>query len=215
MVWADKHDIGSLFQSLVTLLLKKNSHCLPLVNCLTTLWSPPLVFPAGPSIFPDFESLYTNIKATHATEIISSFLYLNTDLFQRNNISLRAFKDFLNIIFTWNVFKYKDNYYLQKIGLRMGCACGPSIVNIYIYILEKSYLERNPSLFYKRFIDDIFMASITELNIPDLTSLFLYLKLNIIMGNVVIFLNLEISFNHLTKSLFFKLYFTPTNTFSY
>lgn len=41
----------------------------------------------------------------------------------------------------------------------MGSKCGSSIANIVVYIFEKKFLHiyRNSIIFYKRFIDDIFL----------------------------------------------------------
>lgn len=80
--------------------------------------------------------------------------------------------------------------FLQKIGLSMGCKCGPSVVNFYLYLLEKNWLSLNPEIIYKRFIDDIFIISKVEFSLDDLKSQFLYLKLNIIFDKEVVFLDL-------------------------
>jgi len=39
----------------------------------------------------------------------------------------------------------------------MGTKCGPSIANVYLYILEIQFLKIHRPLFYSRFIDDIFI----------------------------------------------------------
>jgi hypothetical protein len=70
-------------------------------------------------------------------------------------------------------------------------------------------------LFYGRFIDDICLISNEKLNERDFKSYFLNLKLNIIQSKVINFLDLEITFDILTKKLNFSLYVKPTNTFCY
>jgi hypothetical protein len=126
-----------------------------------------------------------------------------------------AFNIFLTLIFTCNIFSFEENYYLQLIGLPMGCICGPAIANLYIYILEQKWLNLNPDKIYFRFIDDIFIASPTPLDLNDLRSYFLYLVLNIEQGKIVIFLDLRISFDSILGKFIFSLYIKPTNTFSY
>ena len=61
----------------------------------------------------------------------------------------------------------------------MGCICGPSIANLYVYILEKEWLNKHKDIIYYRFIDDIFIASGYKINLLEFKSTFGYLKLNI------------------------------------
>jgi hypothetical protein len=45
------------------------------------------------------------------------------------------------IFFTRKIdFRFKNKYYIQISGLPMGCICGPTIANIFMYILI--YLNR-------------------------------------------------------------------------
>jgi len=69
-------------------------------------------------------------------------------------INIIAFKKILEII-----FKYKNVCYRQIKGIAKGSKCGSSIANIVVYIFEKKFLHiyRNSIIFYKRFIDDIFL----------------------------------------------------------
>ena len=97
----------------------------------------------------------------------------------------------------------------------MGTKCGPSIANIYINCLEKSFLEVYKPLVYYRFIDDIFMVAHSDFVIDNLGTHFDYLKLNISSSNTVNFLDLNISYNKLIEELEFSVYIKPTNTFSY
>jgi hypothetical protein len=97
----------------------------------------------------------------------------------------------------------------------MGCICGPSVANLFVYILERKWLSLNPDLIYYRFIDDIFIASFGDIDLIIFKSQFVYLKLNIESGNVVNFLDLNISFDSIIGRFRFSLYIKPTNTFSY
>ena len=70
-------------------------------------------------------------------------------------MSIIGFRKILDLIFTCNIFKYDKIFFLQLIGLPMGCVCGPSVANLYVYILEKEWLViHNNELIYFRFIDD-------------------------------------------------------------
>ena len=48
-------------------------------------------------------------------------------------------------------------FYRQIKGIAMGSKSGPSIANIFVFIFEKEFLRIHRPIFYKRFIDDIFM----------------------------------------------------------
>jgi hypothetical protein len=93
-----------------------------------------------------------------------------------------------------------------------------SIANIFVYILEKKWLHIHKPLYYKRFIDDVFII-ISRLNylfvIESLKNAFGSLKLNLVIDKSVDFLDLSISFDFITGHLIFKVYFKSTKTFSY
>jgi hypothetical protein len=97
----------------------------------------------------------------------------------------------------------------------MGCIAGPSIANLYIYILEYEWLSLNPEIIYYRFIDDIFIAVKYLINLEDFKAIFLYLKLNIEQNDIVSFLDLLIKFDTISKRFHFNLYIKPTNTHGY
>ena len=97
----------------------------------------------------------------------------------------------------------------------MGSNLGPSIANIVVYKLENKWFKIHRPIIYKRFIDDIFIASATKININEFKDNFGYLKLNVIHEKVIQFLDLEIYFDQIINKLNFSLYIKPTNTFSY
>lgn len=160
----------------------------------------------------DFESLYTNIDKNVAIDIITDYVKQFLDL---NLIDAYAFNEILKLIFENNVFRYNKSFFIQLIGLAMGCICGPVIANIFVYLLERKWLHIHRPIAYFRFIDDIFMLSLYILNEIDFKSYFLNLKLNIVCNKTVVFLDLSISFDPLIQKLKFSLYIKPTNTFSY
>ena len=97
----------------------------------------------------------------------------------------------------------------------MGIKCAPALANMYISILEKSFLDIHRPLIYRRFVDDIFAGFNRNFDINILKSHFGYLKLNIVSEEEVTFLDLKISLNKFTCKLDFNMYLKPTNTFSY
>lgn len=46
----------------------------------------------------------------------------------------------------------------------MGCICGPSVANLYLHLVEKSWIVIHRPLIYTRLIDDIFYISETALD---------------------------------------------------
>ena len=162
----------------------------------------------------DFESLYTNIDPVDATNKICKYLSDN-ELLSSKHLNIRAFKSILTLIFKNNVFQFQNSYFRQTIGLPMGCKCGPTIANIYLYIIEKDWVTNHSPLIYGRFIDDICYISEVELDEEQFQRHFIYLKLNIEKGDSINFLDLKISFDYLTNRFVTTLFTKPTNTFSY
>ena len=97
----------------------------------------------------------------------------------------------------------------------MGSICGPSVANIFVYVLEKHWLGIEKPLIYVRFIDDIYILMNKKLDYNNFKNQFLNLVLNIVEADVVNFLDLNISYDQITCKLNFSLYTKPTNTFSY
>jgi hypothetical protein len=162
-------------------------------------------------ISADFESLYSNINHSDAIKIITK--YINKVNYKDFNTT--AFIEILKLVLNNNFFTFGDKIFKQINGIAMGIKCGPSIANLVVNDYEKKWLlEYNPAL-YKRYIDDIFIITNDLLSIETLRSSFNYLKLTVEIGNEVNFLDLNISINKLLKKINFKLYFKPTNTFSY
>ena len=161
----------------------------------------------------DFESLYTNIDQNECLNLISDFM---RDKLNDENIKIEGFYTILKLILENNFFSFEGSfYYHQKIGIAMGSRCGPSIANIFVYILEKRWLDIYKPLLFSRFIDDIFIILKESEMIESLQNAFGSLKLNVCSSNIVNFLDLNISLNPVSNSLVFTPYYKPTNTFSY
>ncbi len=160
----------------------------------------------------DFESLYTNIKSEDAINKITDFLSQN---FKSHHIDNIGIFEILKLVFNNNIFEYNKNYYNQINGLIMGVICGPTIANLYLYILEINWYQIERPLMYKRYIDDICYINIGEVDLDKFTKIFDYLKLNIVKDKIVNFLDLNISTDTHTHKFKTSLYVKPTNTFQY
>ena len=97
----------------------------------------------------------------------------------------------------------------------MGSVAGPSIANMFVMIFEIGWCKIHRPIIYYRFIDDLFVVLSNNQNISDLEMAFGSLKLKSLSGKNVQFLDLDISINSITNNLSFKVFFKPTNTFSY
>ena len=133
----------------------------------------------------------------------------------RIEISTTGFHELLKIIFNFNYFCFNNSFYKQKEGISMGCKAAPAIANLYLSILENNFLIIHRPLIYYRFIDDIFTVVNNDFDINILKNFFGYLKLNVVGGKIVNFLDLNINLNSLTNKLNFSLYIKPTCTYSY
>ena len=160
----------------------------------------------------DFESLYTNIDLVLALQIITDFM---KDKLDTNHLNIQSFNEILKIVLFNNYFKFENNYFKQIKGIAMGTKCGPAIANVVVNFFEEKFLVIHKPLFYKRFIDDIFLVVKKDFNIDQLKEFFKPLKLNICGGNEIVFLDLAISLNSFTGKTIFKIYIKPTNSFSY
>ena len=160
----------------------------------------------------DFESLYTNIKLQDAIDITMDVIINSINSV---HIDSTGFNKLLQLVLLNNVFQYQSKYFKQINGLAMGSNLGPTVASIVVYKLEQKWLYVYKPLIYKRFIDDIFIASVTEVETEILAKSFLYLKLNIVCGNSVQFLDLIIEYDSICNRIITSLYIKPTNTFAY
>jgi len=150
----------------------------------------------------DFESLYTSIVPEKAITLICDFMSNRLDSV---HLDITALYVFLKLIFTKNIFSFLLWFYIQTLGIAMGCRCGPSLANLYLYILEFKWIDIHRPLGYFRFIDDIFLISENEINLNEFKQQFDYLKLNILISDSVNFLDLNIMYDCFKSKLKFIL----------
>jgi len=176
-----------------------------------------MFFPSNCSLFScDFESLYSNIDLDDALFVICDFM---KNKINSKHLNIKALYNFLKLIFENNYFIFNKKYYRQLNGIAMGTKAGPSIANIYVYILEKSFLNIHRPLFYVRFIDDIFIITLSNFDISILPTFFKNLNLIISeKSKICNFLDLTISLSETSNKngehkLNFTVYKKPTDTF--
>lgn len=105
----------------------------------------------------DVNSLYTEIPHNEGLHALTHFLQERPDpRIPSTDFLVKLAECVLNM----NVFKFKDQMYIQKRGTAMGTRMAPSYANLFMAYLENSFLaskEKRP-IMWKRFIDDIFMV---------------------------------------------------------
>ena len=174
-----------------------------------------LRFDQKPKIFSfDVTSLYPSIDPFIAIPFITEYLDNNNHL-DYNHLSPSGFKSLLELFFSNNIFKFMDKFFVQILGVPMGCICGPSIANIFLYILEMKWAVIYRPLVYKRYIDDGLLITDKDFDFDHFKSFFFNLNFTITTGEVVNYLDLNISFNSATNKMKCSLYTKPTHVNKY
>jgi len=160
----------------------------------------------------DFANLYTSINSEDAIHRISDFIRAN---FNSNNITTVGFNAILKLVLFNNIFEFNNFYYIQIDGIAMGCKCGPSIANLYLYILEKHWLYLVRPLLYDRYIDDGLVVNKGKLNVEFYKEQFSPLQLTYENKKETNILDLIAKVNLITNRIDFNLYIKKTQTFQY
>jgi hypothetical protein len=104
----------------------------------------------------DYEAAYTYIELQNAINIIMDII---------KDHSIFDMKVLLEIVLYNSIFQHQTKRFRQKKGLAIGSNLGPTVASLVVYKLEKSWMFIHKPLIYKRFLDDIFIASYNEINI--------------------------------------------------
>ncbi|EYC45601.1 hypothetical protein Y032_0422g1193 [Ancylostoma ceylanicum] len=70
----------------------------------------------------------------------------------------------INSVLSCNVFRFDNKFYEQRRGLAMGNRIAPLLAIIFLDHIEKISLTSG-ILLYKRYIDDVFVIGITEMDV--------------------------------------------------
>jgi hypothetical protein len=160
-----------------------------------------MIFETKPMIYSmDFTSLYSKMNHTHTANTITDYI---KDFLDTTHLTAFGLRSLILIILNYNYFKYEEDFYKQLDGMAMGVICGPTLANLYLYILEIKWLNLNKPLVYLRFIDDIFLVIKDKLDIENFVKTFIYLTLNIVTDDIVNFLDLYAMYDKTTKKLKF------------
>ena len=100
------------------------------------------IFPSETKIFSsDFDSLYMYLNIDHYLCLNYLSDYFKDKLTGNMDLSIFVFKRILEIVLKNNFFRYKNDFYKQISGIIMGSKAGPSIANIFLYLMEIKWME--------------------------------------------------------------------------
>ena len=78
-----------------------------------------------------------------------------------SNLDRASFEKFLRLATKESFFIFDKTFYKQKDGVAMGYSLGPTLANSFLCYREKRWLDKCPEefkpVFYKRYVDDIFV----------------------------------------------------------
>lgn len=116
-----------------------------------------LIIPEGSLLVTlDVCSLYTNIPHKDGIEAVRQEYERSAS---DHSIDGATLATLLKLILQYNNFEFNDDHFVQVNGTSMGTKIGPNYANIFMGVLEKEFLSSQTltPLFYKRYIDDIFL----------------------------------------------------------
>lgn len=112
----------------------------------------------------DIDSLFTNIPLDETIEICINLLFENKE--EINGLNKSQLKTLITLATKQSFFLFNNEFYCQKDGVSMGSPLGPTLANIFLCYYEKKWLEECPEkirpIFYKRYVDDIFILCDNE-----------------------------------------------------
>lgn len=105
----------------------------------------------------DVVSLYTNIPHNDGIQAVVHAYDRSSD--DQKTIGSDTLSTLLKSILQLNNFGFNASHYLQISGTSMGTRIGPNYASIFMSVLENDFLGKRElkPLYYKRFIDDIFL----------------------------------------------------------
>ena len=107
----------------------------------------------------DVDLVFTNIPLKETSNICTNLLYNYVDVMQGINKS--AFENFLSLATQKSYFTFNDILPKQKDGVAIRSSLRPTMTNFFLSFYEMKWLQQCPNqfkpVFYRRFVDDIFV----------------------------------------------------------
>ena len=122
------------------LTLLKECHSVPSHTLLITL---------------DVDSMYTNIDNTQGLRCLRRIFDTHPDLARPYDMLL----ELISVSLSGNDFLFDGSFWLQTSGTAMGKIFAPAYANLFMAVIEQDFFLTRTTipLFYKRYLDDIFM----------------------------------------------------------
>ena len=112
----------------------------------------------------DVDALFTSIPLEETINICLDELYKNETLV--SNFTKSELKTLLELATKNALFIFDNKYFHQIDGVAMGSPLGPCLANIFMNFYEKIWLDNCPEdirpIFYRRYVDDIFILCKSE-----------------------------------------------------
>ena len=126
----------------------------------------------------DIDSLFTNVPLEETKEIVIKNVFGRKR--KINGLSKSDFRDLLKLATMGTVFYFNGNYYKQLDGLAMGSPLGPALANAFLCYHGRKWLRECPvtyaPIFYKRYVDDIFVLLKSESQVNNLLFYQIYIR---------------------------------------
>lgn len=169
----------------------------------------------------DIKSLYTNIDRRKCRAVVASLLVKHHVPTQRRRFLIAL----LDIVFQFPIFEFNSKLYRQLFGLFMGDPASPTLAILYLQHYEqRMQVEPFWPLFYKRYIDDVFVITPADQVDTFLAAYRTHLPTPITFDSPAVstqkvqFLDVELFFGHRAATLHIldlKSYAKPINLFLY
>ena len=104
-------------------------------------------------------ALFTSVPIKPALEVMQKLLKEDPDLQKRTTMSTKHIMDLLEFCLRNTYFTHRGKFYDQVEGAAMGSPISPIVANLFMENFEMRALQSspNPSLLWKRFVDDTFV----------------------------------------------------------
>ena len=106
----------------------------------------------------DVKALFTSVLIKPAINTIKKLLEEDPELHKRTSFSVKNITSLLEFCLTSTYFIFQGRYFEQKEGAAIGSPISPIVANLYMeeFVNKAINSAPQPSLFWRRFVDDTF-----------------------------------------------------------
>lgn len=107
----------------------------------------------------DIQSLFTNVPLDETIKFVCEYISTNDIPLP---IPVSELDNLLRLCTSNVQFQFRGKYYRQIDGVAMGSPLGPILADIFVAKIERESEEVDQTMFYRRYVDDIFMLTRDE-----------------------------------------------------